>query len=72
MINWHDPNPHSECSVEQDLKDAEEVASKLDIPFITVDLSELKKKFLNLKSYQQGLTPTQMCCVIDTLNLMLF
>lgn len=60
MINWHDPSPSSQCSVTQDLKDAEKAASLLGIDFDTVDFSkEYKSKVFTpfLKEYQQGLTP---------------
>ncbi|MCF6241714.1 MAG: tRNA 2-thiouridine(34) synthase MnmA [Bacteroidales bacterium] len=62
MINWHDTTGvlTGDCPWDNDLMFAKLVAKKLDIPFKTVDLSELYKKRVvdyMFAEYEKGRTP---------------
>ncbi len=63
MQNWEEENNNeegSECSAEQDYKDAQSVAESLDIPCYYVNFSrEYKEKVFDyfVKEYQAGRTP---------------
>jgi tRNA-specific 2-thiouridylase len=62
MQNWHDTTGtlHGDCPWKDDLDIARLVAKKLDIPFFTVDLSEIYKKRVvdyMFSEYEKGRTP---------------
>ena len=60
MRNWHEEDDNGCCTAEQDYSDVRKVASLLDIPYYTIDLSKeyqdrVFKHFLD--EYKAGRTP---------------
>ena len=60
MRNWHEEDENGSCTAEEDYADVRRVASKLDIPYYTLDLSKeyAERVFrLFLDEYEKGRTP---------------
>lgn len=60
MRNWHEEGDDGICTAEQDFQDVKDVASKLDIPYFSVDFSKeyMDRVFLQfVEEYKKGRTP---------------